>query len=77
VLELPNWGGKRHNLTSNIKRRIAEFYISLPDNFNQDKSNTNRPRRRPTNIEQSMAAAVTDKDQREQYQSSNMHFMLR
>src|SRR6218665_874157 len=68
VFELPNRGGKRHNLTSTIKRRMTEFHHSLPDKlldiFNQDKSDILRPRKRPTNIERSMADAVAAKSKR-------------
>src|SRR6218665_288544 len=65
VLELPNHCGKRHNLTSNIRRRITDFHLSLPiklpDLFDQDRSLVHPQRRRPISIEHTMAAAVSAK----------------
>ena len=65
VLEQPNRGGKKHNLTASIRRRITEFQHSLPskllDLFDQNKSDIHHTRRSPTSIEHTMATAVAAK----------------
>ena len=65
VLEQPNRGGKRHNLTSCLKKRTSEFYSSLPnkvnDLFDQNTSDRHQTRRKSPKDGHTMAAAVAAK----------------